>query len=222
MGFFIGESPERNNFVQHTLYEVIRIYTDIYPDCGVSWKKIVDAIYDSIEHIQIKVVNSDKRRSEKLVYPQNESVRVIAIGGLALSRGLTLEGLITSYFYRNTSTYDVLMQMGRWFGYRKNYDDLFRIWTAKSSAEWYAEIAEATERLKIDIRITSYNVCYTKLLRIFDYVLLFGAFFAKKALTHWVSELLYYHRQGNYPPTAKMVKCVVSVSHRQRLLSGIK
>lgn len=127
------------------------IYTDIYPDCGFLWKKIADVIYDSIEHIQIKVVNSDKRRSEKLVYPQNESVRVIAIGGLALSRGLTLEGLITSYFYRNTSTYDVLMQMGRWFGYRKNYDDLFRIWTAKSSAEWYAEIAEATERLKIDM-----------------------------------------------------------------------
>ena len=107
-------------------------------------------MFESIESIQIKVVNS-KKNSDKLVYPESESTRVIAIGGLALSRGLTLEGLITSYFYRNTSTYDVLMQMGRWFGYRRNYDDLFRIWTAKSSADWYAEISDATEKLKIDM-----------------------------------------------------------------------
>ena len=64
-----------------------------------------------MEKIQIKVVNSSKS-SEKLEYPKNESLRVIAIGGLALSRGLTLEGLIISYFYRNTCTYDVLMQWG--------------------------------------------------------------------------------------------------------------
>ena len=103
-----------------------------------------------MEKIQIKVVNSS-RSSEKLEYPKNESLRVIAIGGLALSRGLTLEGLIISYFYRNTCTYDVLMQMGRWFGYRRGYEDLFRIWTHKASAEWYAEIADATEKLKEDM-----------------------------------------------------------------------
>lgn len=123
-----------------------------YENCEFTWDQVVDAIFSSIENIQIKIVNSSKN-SEKLEYPKNESLRVIAIGGLALSRGLTLEGLIVSYFYRNTCTYDVLMQMGRWFGYRKNYDDLFRIWTHKSSARWYAEIAEATEKLKDDMRL---------------------------------------------------------------------
>ena len=123
-----------------------------YENCEFTWDQVVDAIFPSIENIQIKIVNSSKN-SEKLEYPKNESLRVIAIGGLALSRGLTLEGLIVSYFYRNTCTYDVLMQMGRWFGYRKNYDDLFRIWTHKSSARWYAEIAEATEKLKDDMRL---------------------------------------------------------------------
>lgn len=123
-----------------------------YSKCEFSWDQIVDVLFESIEKIQIKIVNSSKN-SEKLEYPKNESLRVIAIGGLALSRGLTLEGLIVSYFYRNTCTYDVLMQMGRWFGYRKNYDDLFRIWTHKSSARWYAEIAEATDRLKDDMTL---------------------------------------------------------------------
>lgn len=123
-----------------------------YSKCEFEWDQIVDALYRAIENIQIKIVNSSKS-SEKLDYPKNESLRVIAIGGLALSRGLTLEGLITSYFYRNTCTYDVLMQMGRWFGYRKNYEDLFRIWTHKSSARWYAEIAEATDKLKDDMTL---------------------------------------------------------------------
>ena len=121
-----------------------------YSLIGFDWDDIVDVLFQSMERIQIKVVNSSKS-SEKLEYPKNESLRVIAIGGLALSRGLTLEGLVVSYFYRNTCTYDVLMQMGRWFGYRKNYEDLFRIWTHEASARWYAEIAEATDRLKADM-----------------------------------------------------------------------
>lgn len=125
-------------------------WKDHYSDC-VEWEKIVDVIAESIENIQIKVVNT--KNKDKLEYTKNNPVRVIAIGGLALSRGLTLEGLITSYFYRNTCTYDVLMQMGRWFGYRKNYEDLFRIWIHKSSARWYAEISEATNKLKADMEI---------------------------------------------------------------------
>ena len=121
-----------------------------YSSLEFDWDDIVTVLFPAMERIQIKVVNSSKS-SEKLEYPKNESLRVIAIGGLALSRGLTLEGLVVSYFYRNTCTYDVLMQMGRWFGYRKNYEDIFRIWTHKSSARWYAEIAEATEQLKADM-----------------------------------------------------------------------
>lgn len=116
----------------------------------IDWEDIARVLYSSIEDIQIKVVNSTTKK-DKLVYSDDCPIRVIAIGGLALSRGLTLEGLIVSYFYRNTSTYDVLMQMGRWFGYRKNYEELFRIWTHSASARWYAEIAEATELLKKDM-----------------------------------------------------------------------
>ncbi|MDE6019664.1 MAG: Z1 domain-containing protein [Ruminococcus sp.] len=127
-----------------------KVFENVYSDCDVTWEQVTNTIFKSIADIQIKVVNSSKK-SDKLDYPKKDSIRVIAIGGLSLSRGLTLEGLVTSYFYRNTSTYDVLMQMGRWFGYRKNYEDLFRIWTAKSSSDWYAEIAEATDTLKRDM-----------------------------------------------------------------------
>ena len=132
------------------LNRIYKVWQTQYEKCGFTWNEVAAALFDAMEKIQIKVVNSSKS-SEKLEYPKNESLRVIAIGGWALSRGLTLEGLIISYFYRNTCTYDVLMQMGRWFGYRRGYEDLFRIWTHKASAEWYAEIADATEKLKDDM-----------------------------------------------------------------------
>lgn len=119
--------------------------------CEFSWEDVSAVLFHAIENIQIRVVNTKSK--ERLEYPKNESLRVIAIGGLALSRGLTLEGLIVSYFFRNTNTYDVLMQMGRWFGYRKNYETLFRIWTHEASARWYAEIARATNQLKDEMSI---------------------------------------------------------------------
>ena len=136
-----------------TLKRIYSCWQTHYEDnVEFTWDEIVKTLYNSIENIQLKVVNSG-RNSEKLEYPKNESLRVIAIGGLSLSRGLTLEGLMVSYFYRNTCTYDVLMQMGRWFGYRRNYDDLFRIWSHEDSARWYGEITEAANQLKYDMTL---------------------------------------------------------------------
>lgn len=142
------DSSMKNPILKRIYNNWLKQYSDLE---YITWEDIAEQLFNSIEDIQINVVNSTKK-NDKLVYTDDTPIRVIAIGGLALSRGLTLEGLMVSYFYRNTATYDVLMQMGRWFGYRKDYDDLFRIWTHKDSARWYAEIAEATEILKSDMR----------------------------------------------------------------------
>lgn len=119
----------------------------------VSFERVVrkQTLLDAVSKIKIMVVNGGKT-SGKLDYKLDKSLRVIAVGGLALSRGLTLEGLLVSYFYRNTSTFDVLMQMGRWFGYRPYYSDLFQIWISRLSADWYGEVAKASQELKDDIK----------------------------------------------------------------------
>lgn len=137
------------------LYKELKgIWDDHFSDIiDVSFERVIDKqnLLDSVSNIKIVVVNGS-RTSGKLDYKENKSLRVIAVGGLALSRGLTLEGLTVSYFYRNTATFDVLMQMGRWFGYRHGYEDLFQIWTSEISADWYAEISRASVALKDDIR----------------------------------------------------------------------
>lgn len=131
----------------------VEVWNKHFGTLGLDQEFVINkkVLLDAIDKIQVVIVNSDKD-SIKLDYKKYPSMRIIAIGGLALSRGLTLKGLMTSYFYRNTSTFDVLMQMGRWFGYRPNYDDICQIWTSHTSARWYEEITKSTEELKDDIR----------------------------------------------------------------------
>lgn len=118
-----------------------------------TWDQVFERLPEAIKDIEIAVVNSS-RNSNKLDYSKHErdGLRVIAIGGLALSRGLTLEGLCVSYFYRNTATFDVLMQMGRWFGYRDDYGDMCKIYLTDFSYRYYREISQSIDQLKKDIR----------------------------------------------------------------------
>lgn len=129
----------------------VRAWEDNYAHTGLNVEKVLEkkVLLRAIEKIKIVIVNSSKE-SDKLDYKR--VTRVIAVGGLALSRGLTLKGLMTSYFYRNTATYDVLLQMGRWFGYRNGYDDICQIWASRDSIDNYKEISIATEELKNDLR----------------------------------------------------------------------
>jgi len=123
-----------------------------FSSINISWEEVQHKyLLNAISSIEVRTIN--QRSSGKLDYTEyNENgLRVIAIGGLSLSRGLTLEGLMVSYFHRNTQMYDTLMQMGRWFGYRVGYEKLFRIWMPDDSIGWYAHITQASNELREDI-----------------------------------------------------------------------
>lgn len=87
---------------------------------------------------------------------KEDGLHVIAIGGLALSRGLTLEGLTVSYILRNTAASDTLMQMARWFGYRTGYEDLCRVYLPETSLDYYEFIDEAIEELRDEVKRMEY------------------------------------------------------------------
>lgn len=122
-----------------------------------TWEQIQEVLYPAISRIVVRTINGgnapknlDYENYEKA--PDDIGLRLIAVGGLSLSRGLTLEGLCTSYFYRNSSMYDTLMQMGRWFGYRNNYQDLCKIWMPELSMAWYSYISTATDELRAEVK----------------------------------------------------------------------
>lgn len=84
----------------------------------------------------------------RLAYNDAAPRPVIVVGGNTLSRGLTLEGLISTVFLRSTRLYDTLLQMGRWFGYRRGYEDLFRVWMPRETRERFEFLA----RIEIELR----------------------------------------------------------------------
>lgn len=145
-------SDEEHPFINSlkTLFE--KEYKEGPNQINESWEDVKNALYKAVSPIQVRTINSGVAAKEMNYDEHEDGLRLIAVGGLSLARGLTLEGLMTSYFYRNTKMYDTLMQMGRWFGYRDNYADLCRLWTSEESAEWYAHIASATEELRFEIK----------------------------------------------------------------------
>lgn len=120
---------------------------------GQEWSEVQSALAAAALPIVVRSVNQ-RTGAASLDFAANRSagLRVIAVGGNSLSRGLTLEGLCVSYFFRNTQMYDTLMQMGRWFGYRGGYEDLCRLWLTDEAIHWYAHIANATDELRDEIR----------------------------------------------------------------------
>ena len=109
-------------------------------------------LYNAVAPIVVRAVNQNNNAAGLDYYKNKENgLRVIAVGGNSLSRGLTLEGLCVSYFYRKSLMYDTLLQMGRWFGYRPGYEDLFKIWISVDTIDWYGYITAAAEELKNEI-----------------------------------------------------------------------
>ena len=135
------------------LNQAKEIYTKYYQYSGHNWSEIQDILGESIASIIVRTINSRNAASTLNYEDFNDTgLRLIAVGGLSLSRGLTLEGLTISYFYRNSQMYDTLMQMGRWFGYRDGYADLCQIWMTEDMINWYDYISTASDELRREIR----------------------------------------------------------------------
>lgn len=134
------------------------LWNEHYRDTGLSWDLIRKNMYESIASVKVLTINQKTQETEKLQYSRYKAGRkVVAIGGMTLSRGLTLEGLCVSYFYRNSKAYDTLLQMGRWFGYRTGYEDLCRVWMTLEAQAWFSHISDVVDELRFDIRIMHAN-----------------------------------------------------------------
>ncbi len=116
------------------------------------WQQIQEKLWEAVSPIDVVEVNMRSKQSLDYKLHKENGLHVIAVGGISLSRGLTLEGLLVSYFLRNSMMYDTVMQMGRWFGYRDGYERLCRIWLREESLEWYQCITESIEELREDLR----------------------------------------------------------------------
>lgn len=148
---FLAERTANWSEVNPHIVSVLRRLIDRTP----SGAKFKEDGHNQQAHSGVIVDNSKVDYLDRLTYSDlsagQPSVTVIAIGGNTLSRGLTLEGLVCSYFARTARNYDSLMQMGRWFGYRPGYRHLLRIWTTQGLFDWFQELNQVEQELRKEL-----------------------------------------------------------------------
>jgi len=113
-----------------------------------NWEDIEKVLPKTMsDMVNPKLLNGNS--SDVLDYEEKkkDGLKVIALGGDKFSRGLTLEGLAISYYLRDSTTFDTLMQMGRWFGYRPGYLDLCRLYSGQDLIDSYCNITDGTAEM---------------------------------------------------------------------------
>ncbi len=127
------------------------------------WLDVSKVIIDEIvPATSLAVINSDDNADERPQFSPISSdgewrapanLSTIFVSGNVMSRGLTLEGLLTTVFTRTAEhpLADTQMQMQRWFGYRGAYLDLCRVFMREEQIDLFTRFHDNDELLRQDI-----------------------------------------------------------------------
>lgn len=119
-----------------------------------------DVAFDDIEPFVAQLLNDgipvrrlNSNHLDTADFEVEPTLKAVLVGGNKLSRGVTIEGLLVSYYVRLSPYYDTLLQMGRWFGFRGDYVDLTRLYSTQLLVSWFHDLATAEEDLRRQIEL---------------------------------------------------------------------
>ncbi|SAL43081.1 Z1 domain protein [Caballeronia sordidicola] len=117
----------------------------------LDWDAVRPYLKASVTPMETRLVNMKGGGIDYESAPPT-GLHLIAVGGLALARGLTLDGLLVSYVLRNVGAADTLLQMGRWFGYRPGFENICRVHVTESLVGHFEEVSASVEELRADFQ----------------------------------------------------------------------
>jgi hypothetical protein len=129
----------------------------------VDWERVRSLILDDVvPGTTVAVINSDEHADDRPQFAPSShdggwlapsNLSTIFVSGNVMSRGLTLEGLTTTYFSRRSGTplADTQMQMQRWFGYRGSIIHLCRIFLSAEQLVLFQQYHSNDEALRRDV-----------------------------------------------------------------------
>lgn len=117
-------------------YESLRENIDGCPN----WINVLIQVANEINHLKTWVVNSSPNAeipTNRLNLKNN-----IFIGGNMLERGVTIEGLAVTYLTRRAkeSQADTVEQRARWFGYKRKYLDVCRVYAPLNVKKGFSDL----------------------------------------------------------------------------------
>ena len=144
------QSFSKNDIAYESLRSVFKKAYEEYRNTTVNdilpYDDIEDDIIQAVNFCGRHKVNGDSvPKGADDIYDYN-----IYVGGTMLGRGLTLKGLAITYIIRTAkgvSTVDTVQQRARWFGYKKKYLDLCRVFAVGKIIKEFREIRDHEEDL---------------------------------------------------------------------------
>lgn len=132
------------------LREVEAAYSDLagtavasrpFPSLG----EVLAQLRDFVVGTDIQIVNSDKEQDQ----PKYNRRYNIIIGGTKLARGVTIKGLLVTYYGRQpqNTNMDTMLQHARMYGYREKDLDAIRLFISSDVEDRFRIIHESEEAL---------------------------------------------------------------------------
>lgn len=164
-------SKNKNDVAYRTLKTYLQSAYNYYKDADISrmpsFEIVEEKALKAIKFCGLHIVNGDSvpNGADKF-YHFN-----IYVGGAMLGRGLTLKGLAVTYIIRTAkgvSSVDTVQQRARWFGYKKSYLDLCRIFAVNKIIKEFKDIREHENDLWDTVRDANLNgIRFKDIARIF-------------------------------------------------------
>lgn len=140
--YLINTNPAQFEKEYRDLFE--EAFNDLNYSAKVSkFEQLFSALQQSIAHIQISALNAGNNK-----VPWKKKRYHIVIGGDLLDRGFVVKGLVNTYMPRKISiNTDTLQQRGRFYGYKKDYHSVIRIFLTDESKNAFKAYARTEEDL---------------------------------------------------------------------------
>lgn len=121
--------------------------------CPYTFDDVAECLLEAIESTAIQELNTrEKSRIPSIDWKGEYSW--ILIGGIGLDRGFTVEGLTVSYMPRSTGVgnADNIQQRARFFGYKRGYLGLCRIYLTSENIDAFTDYVRHEESIRSSIR----------------------------------------------------------------------
>ncbi len=145
-----GDYDERCRLVEQfrAAYEdLARTVSNLNADAP--FEELLELFPEAIRTTEVIEVNTRQGTTPQIVWENSYSH--ILVGGQAMDRGYTVEGLTVTYMPRNigTGNADSIQQRARFFGYKRQYFGFCRVFLEEGSRRAYEEYVEHEEDVRL-------------------------------------------------------------------------
>jgi hypothetical protein len=164
--FFIWVTQIKNNWEKvlnlnnddPDKHELISEFLESYDDLSKTvdelptFQKLIEILPSAIRKTVVEEINARSGKTPEIDW--SGSYAYILVGGQAMDRGFTVEGLTVTYMPRGVGVgnADTVQQRARFFGYKKKYLGYCRIYIDNTTMQAYKDYVEHEEDIRRQLR----------------------------------------------------------------------